>query len=79
MTALVGVSGEGKSTCVSLLQRFYEPQDGEIRLDDKPLRSYEHRFLHEKVISATFSRFFSLLFIFQNQQLQHSGAKFEAS
>ncbi|XP_019963163.2 antigen peptide transporter 2a [Paralichthys olivaceus] len=49
MTALVGPSGEGKSTCVSLLERFYDPQDGEILLDNKPLKSYDHRFLHEKV------------------------------
>lgn len=80
MTALVGVSGEGKSTCASLLQCFYEPQDGEIRLDDKPLNSYEHRFLHEKVIKATSELYFlqltaSLLYIVQNQLLQHSGAK----
>ncbi|XP_037330989.2 antigen peptide transporter 2-like [Pungitius pungitius] len=49
MTALVGTSGQGKSTCVSLLQRFYEQQDGEILLDNEPLRSYDHRFLHKKV------------------------------
>uniref|UniRef100_A0A674MSC9 Transporter associated with antigen processing, subunit type a n=1 Tax=Takifugu rubripes TaxID=31033 RepID=A0A674MSC9_TAKRU len=49
MTALVGASGEGKSTCVSLLERFYEPQDGQILLDGKPLNSYEHHFLHEKI------------------------------
>lgn len=54
MTALVGASGEGKSTCVSLLQRFYEPQDGQIRLDGKPLNCYEHRFLHQKVNNATY-------------------------
>ena len=52
MTALVGPSGEGKSTCVSLLQRFYEQQNGEILLDGQPLKSYEHRFLHRKVMSA---------------------------
>lgn len=50
MTALVGTSGKGKSTCVSLLQRFYEQQDGEILLDNEPLKSYDHRFLHKKVI-----------------------------
>ncbi|TKS89112.1 Antigen peptide transporter 2 [Collichthys lucidus] len=49
MTALVGPSGEGKSTCVSLLERFYEPQEGEILLDNEPLKSYEHRFLHKKI------------------------------
>ncbi|KAM4642747.1 antigen peptide transporter 2-like isoform 1-T2 [Discoglossus pictus] len=49
VTALVGPSGGGKTTCVSLLQRFYEPQSGEILLDGKPLREYTHRFLHSKV------------------------------
>nr|XP_046274681.1 antigen peptide transporter 2a [Scatophagus argus] len=49
MTALVGPSGQGKSTCVSLLERFYEPQDGEILLDNEPLKSYDHRFLHQKI------------------------------
>lgn len=49
MTALVGLSGEGKSTCVSLLERYYDPQEGEILLDSKPLKSYEHHFLHKKI------------------------------
>ncbi|KAM4725933.1 antigen peptide transporter 2a [Anableps anableps] len=49
VTALVGPSGEGKSTCVSLLQRLYEPQDGEILLDGNPLRSYDHHFFHKKI------------------------------
>lgn len=49
MTALVGPSGEGKSTCVSLLERFYESQSGEILLDSEPLKSYDHRFLHKKI------------------------------
>lgn len=50
MMALVGPSGEGKSTCVSLLERFYEPEQGEILLDEEPLKSYDHQFLHKKVI-----------------------------
>ncbi|XP_037650555.1 antigen peptide transporter 2a [Sebastes umbrosus] len=49
MTALVGSSGNGKSTCVSLLERFYEQQEGEILLDNEPLKSYDHRFLHKKI------------------------------
>jgi ATP-binding cassette subfamily B protein len=34
--ALVGPSGAGKSTVVSLLLRFYEPNEGLIRMDGKP-------------------------------------------
>ena len=33
MIALVGATGSGKSTTISLLQRFYDVQEGEIRVD----------------------------------------------
>lgn len=36
--ALVGPTGCGKSTLLNLLQRFYDPQWGQIRLDGVPLR-----------------------------------------
>src|SRR5262249_1456465 len=36
--ALVGPTGCGKSTLLHLLQRFYDPTWGEIRLDGVPLR-----------------------------------------
>lgn len=49
ITALVGPSGSGKSTVVSLLERFYQPQNGEILLDQKPLLSYKDQYLHEKI------------------------------
>ncbi|XP_051526500.1 antigen peptide transporter 2-like [Myxocyprinus asiaticus] len=49
MTALVGMSGGGKSTCVSLLERFYQPQQGQILLDGQPLQNYQHNYIHSKI------------------------------
>jgi subfamily B ATP-binding cassette protein MsbA len=40
VTALVGRSGSGKSSLVSLVPRFYDPQDGQVRLDGRPLTDY---------------------------------------
>jgi ATP-binding cassette subfamily B protein len=39
--ALVGPSGAGKSTVLRLLLRFYDPQDGAVRIDGVDLRSVE--------------------------------------
>lgn len=40
VTALVGRSGSGKSSLVSLLPRFYEPSGGSVRLDGRALQDY---------------------------------------
>ena len=39
--ALVGESGCGKSTIVSLILRFYEVNDGSILLDGVDIRDYD--------------------------------------
>ncbi|XP_062456848.1 antigen peptide transporter 2 [Rhea pennata] len=49
VTALVGLNGSGKSTCVGLLERFYEPRAGEVLLDGVPLWEYAHEYLHRRV------------------------------
>jgi ATP-binding cassette subfamily B protein len=46
---LVGLSGSGKSTFVSLLLRLYEPQDGAIAIDGHDLRSLEQDSLRRQV------------------------------
>ncbi|XP_061530026.1 ATP-dependent translocase ABCB1-like isoform X5 [Phycodurus eques] len=43
--ALVGSSGCGKSTTIQLLQRFYDPQEGSISIDDHDIRSLNIRYL----------------------------------
>lgn len=40
VTALVGPSGAGKSTVAALAARLYEPQQGEVLLDGRPLADY---------------------------------------
>ncbi len=49
ITALVGLSGAGKSTIVNLLDKFYEPQTGIITLDGVDLREYDTQFLRENI------------------------------
>ncbi|EYB87359.1 hypothetical protein Y032_0264g613 [Ancylostoma ceylanicum] len=48
-TAFVGPSGGGKSTIVSLIQQFYTPSSGSIRIDGVPIARIEHEYYHEKV------------------------------
>uniref|UniRef100_A0AAR2LY53 ATP-binding cassette sub-family B member 5 n=1 Tax=Pygocentrus nattereri TaxID=42514 RepID=A0AAR2LY53_PYGNA len=47
--ALVGASGCGKSTTIQLLQRFYDPDAGEVTLDGRDIRSLNVRWLRENM------------------------------
>ncbi len=49
ITALVGLSGAGKSTIVNLLDKFYEPQVGTITLDGVDLKDYDTQYLRENI------------------------------
>ena len=39
VTALVGPSGSGKSSCVGLLENFYAPKEGQVLLDGRPVQA----------------------------------------
>ncbi|KAL9297434.1 hypothetical protein ACSQ67_023330 [Phaseolus vulgaris] len=43
--AIVGVSGSGKSTIISLIERFYDPVAGQVFLDGRDLKLYNLRWL----------------------------------
>ncbi|XP_073437560.1 ATP-dependent translocase ABCB1-like isoform X2 [Dendrobates tinctorius] len=47
--ALVGTSGCGKSTVMQLLQRFYDPTEGEVTLDGHDIRSLNVKWLRENI------------------------------
>ncbi|CAO2169944.1 unnamed protein product [Urochloa humidicola] len=47
--ALVGSSGSGKSTVVSLIERFYDPTAGQILLDGHDLKTLKLRWLRQQI------------------------------
>lgn len=49
VTALVGPSGGGKSTVLSMLLRFYEPQQGHVVIDGQNLRDTSRRSLRRQI------------------------------
>jgi ATP-binding cassette subfamily B (MDR/TAP) protein 1 len=47
--ALVGQSGSGKSTVISLIERFYDPQLGEVLIDGVNLKELQLRWIRSKI------------------------------
>ena len=43
MVALVGPTGAGKTTIVSLIPRFYDPDSGEVRIDGSDIRRFTQK------------------------------------
>jgi ATP-binding cassette, subfamily B, bacterial len=49
LAALVGPTGAGKTTIVSLLPRFYDSTAGEIRIDGQDVRKFKQKSLREQI------------------------------
>jgi subfamily B ATP-binding cassette protein MsbA len=47
--AIVGPSGTGKTTMVSLIPRFYDPVSGEVRIDGTDIRKYTLKSLRDQI------------------------------
>lgn len=64
--ALVGTSGAGKSTVLSLLQRLYEVKEGTIRIDGHDIRALTQASLRENIAVVTQDVFLFHDTIYQN-------------
>jgi len=66
--ALVGASGAGKSTILSLILRLYDPTSGAIKIDGRDLRSLTQKSLREQIGLVTQETFLFHDTIFSNIQ-----------
>jgi len=72
--ALVGASGAGKSTILSLILRLYDPISGSIRMDDHDLRTLTQKSLRAQIGLVTQETFLFHDTIFKNIQFGRLGA-----
>ena len=72
--ALVGASGAGKSTILSLILRLYDPTSGVVKIDGQDLRSVTQKSLREQMGLVTQETFLFHDSIFNNIQFGRLGA-----
>jgi ATP-binding cassette, subfamily B, multidrug efflux pump len=75
--AIVGATGSGKSTIISLIARFYEPQQGRITVDGIELRQATIESLHEQIGIVTQENFLFTGTILENLKFGRPSARDE--
>jgi subfamily B ATP-binding cassette protein MsbA len=73
--ALVGASGAGKSTILSLILRLYDPTSGAVKIDGSDLRSVTQKSLREQIGLVSQETFLFHDTIFKNIQFGRPTAK----
>ncbi|KAJ8119969.1 hypothetical protein ONZ43_g3201 [Nemania bipapillata] len=76
-TALVGASGSGKSTIVGLVERFYDPVDGQVLLDGHDISTLNLRWLRQQISLVSQEPTLFGTTIFHNIRYGLFGTKFE--
>ncbi|MBZ0188820.1 MAG: ABC transporter ATP-binding protein/permease, partial [Candidatus Obscuribacterales bacterium] len=74
MVALVGNSGAGKSTIANLVPRFFDPSEGTILIDGKPLHNYDLNSLRSQIAVVTQDNFLFNTTVGENILLGKPGA-----
>jgi ABC-type multidrug transport system fused ATPase/permease subunit len=72
--ALVGHTGSGKTTIISLIARFYEPQRGRVMMDGIDLQAATIESLHEQIGIVTQENFLFTGTVMENLKFGRSGA-----
>lgn len=75
--ALVGPSGAGKTTFVNLIPRFYEAQEGEIRINGRPLAAYDLASLRRNIALVSQDAFLFNITVRDNIMYGHPEASEE--
>jgi ATP-binding cassette, subfamily B, bacterial MsbA len=75
--ALVGASGAGKSTILSLILRLYDPTSGAVKIDGRDLRSVTQKSLREQIGLVSQETFLFHDTIFKNIQFGRPSAPAE--
>lgn len=69
--AIVGATGAGKSSTINILNRFYEVQKGEIKIDDVRIQDYELSYLRRNIATVLQDVFLFSDTIFSNITLNN--------
>ena len=75
--ALVGATGAGKSSTINILNRFYEVQKGDIKIDGIRVQDYELNYLRSKIATVLQDVFLFSDTIFNNITLDNPGITME--
>jgi ATP-binding cassette subfamily B protein len=72
--AIIGGTGAGKSTLVSLITRFYDPTSGSVRLNGTDVRDVTEKTLHDKISLVQQKSMLFFGTIRENMQIGNPGA-----